>query len=165
LLREGFLTLQSEDIHWTALRIRSLENAVTREKIIVVPLYECYGSAPGTSTNNRAFRFNLYEKFMKTIKSLHLRGVVEDLSTYGTTGSITKELKQSVQICESLFVGPFVPTTGITLLPGRLDGKRIRSGVYEVTPVLAAYGVGIVDLPESNESRKSSSIRKLRTKL
>jgi hypothetical protein len=60
------------------MRIRSLENAVTRDRIFVVPLYECNGTAPGVSKNNRAFRFNLYEKFMKTTKSLHLRGFVED---------------------------------------------------------------------------------------
>lgn len=58
VLEKGFLPIQAEDTYWSAFRLRSMANLMTRRQVIIMPLYACQGKAPGTAKNDRAFVFN-----------------------------------------------------------------------------------------------------------
>lgn len=100
----------------------------------------------------------------KNSRKVHLRGVAEDLSEYGTSAqSVQPELKKAMNVVEDLFVVPFELVPGVQLNPGRLITKRKALGVYELTPLGAALARGIVDLPEVN-LKKLGTKRSPRTK-
>lgn len=166
LLVNGFLKMQTETTFWKEFRIRSLDNMVSREQCIVIPLYECVGTAAGISKNNRAFRFQIYEKFMKNSKSLHVRGVDENLALYGTDSSISGDLKEVVQRCESLLVNPMkmeVNGGGLVLAPGRLSSTSRKTGGSKLIRIQACFGAGVYEMPEVvSRQRKSTDLQRRR---
>jgi hypothetical protein len=162
ILFKGFLPIQSEDTYWSVFRLRSMSNILTRKQIVIMPLYGCSGKAPGTSKSDRAFVFNLYEKFARSSRKVHIRGVTEEIAGYGSKLEIQKDLELAVGSCEYLLSNPLVVGSKVTLLPGRVVSKRKEAGVYDVNPVLACYGGGIQSLPETNEAKKRKTNRSRR---
>lgn len=74
---------------------------------------------------------------------------------YGATGGIPKYLKDSVSVCERIFIDTILPVPGVRLLPGRLSTKKKSIGMYEVVPSAACFCRGLLDLPEAVPRRKS----------
>lgn len=85
---------------------------------------------------------------MKNSKKVHIRGVVEDFESYGSTVDLNKEMIEAIQKYEDLFVNEFSSGPEVKLTPRRLASQKRKANIYRVTPPSASFGRGIVDLPE-----------------
>jgi hypothetical protein len=108
LLDNALLKIQSDTVSWHSFRIRCLDSRSDRERFIVMPLSECFGTSPGTTKPGRAFLFEFFEQYMKGTRKVHIRGVCEDLANYSHTSKIDEDLKKGVIACEKLFTEPLL---------------------------------------------------------